>query len=476
MIEFKNLSFTYTGLVKPSLKNINLKIQDGETILLLGASGCGKTTITRFINGLIPGIHQGSIEGAVFLDGVEIPTIKTYELAKQVGSVFQNPKSQFFNTDVHSELGFGLENEGYDFDHVEDRIQHTVGRLKINNLLDRDIFNLSGGEKQLIAFGSVYAMEPNILVLDEPSANLDVIATDRLRNAISMLKSEGKTIIIAEHRLYYLTGLVDRVVYMREGEIIALYSHNEMFDLDEKTHRDMGIRALSRSKLDVMQHTRSIDSDREIICCNLSKKYRKQKEYVFYNENYSITKGTITALVGNNGSGKTTFVRCLSGLLTLNSGKISVDGKATSSRERIRKTYIVMQDCTYQLFTGSVLEECQSVESDQSSEQILAYLEEFDLIDYLEHHPQSLSGGQKQRLSIVLSLLMDKEIVIFDEPTSGLDYHNMLKVANVLKKMVERGRYVILISHDIELLSLCSEICTLDLIELNSRSKEVRAL
>ena len=199
MIEFENVSFSYTGQEHGGLRDINLKISDGEFVLFCGRSGCGKTTITRLVNGLIPQFYQGELHGRVLVDGQEISNIPMYQIAAKVGSVFQNPRTQFFNVDTDSEIAFGMENEAVPQDRMERRVAETARALRIENLLGRNIFALSGGEKQKIAFASVYAMNPQIYLLDEPSSNLDMTSIQELKehpelgleddNLISLCKS-----------------------------------------------------------------------------------------------------------------------------------------------------------------------------------------------------------------------------------------------------------------------------------------------
>lgn len=174
MIEFENVSFSYTGQEHGGLHDINLKISDGECVLFCGRSGCGKTTITRLVNGLIPQFYQGELHGRVLVDGQEISNIPMYQIAAKVGSVFQNPRTQFFNVDTDSEIAFGIENEARPPQELIERVEQTADDLRIQKLRNRNIFELSGGEKQKIAFASVYAMNPQIYLLDEPSSNLDI--------------------------------------------------------------------------------------------------------------------------------------------------------------------------------------------------------------------------------------------------------------------------------------------------------------
>ena len=211
MIEFKQVSFSYNGVGEGKVEDLNFQIQTGECVVFTGESGCGKTTITRLLNGLIPDFFSGKLEGQILVDQEDIGQWELYEIAQKVGSVFQNPKTQFFNTDTDGEIAFGLENMGMAEEKMARRVKQTAETLQIESLLERNIFTLSGGEKQKIAFASVYAMNPEIYLLDEPSSNLDTEAIEELKKHIQILKKQGKTIIIAEHRLYYLGDVADRI-------------------------------------------------------------------------------------------------------------------------------------------------------------------------------------------------------------------------------------------------------------------------
>jgi len=206
MIELKHVSFAYQGQEHDGLHDINLTIADGECVLFCGRSGCGKTTITRLVNGLIPQFYAGELTGSVLVDGQEISKLPMYQIAAKVGSVFQNPRTQFFNVDTDSEIAFGIENEARPPVELAERVEQATDDLHIRPLRNRNIFELSGGEKQKIAFASVYAMNPEIYLLDEPSSNLDMTSIQELKGHLRLLQKQGKTILIAEHRLYYLGG------------------------------------------------------------------------------------------------------------------------------------------------------------------------------------------------------------------------------------------------------------------------------
>lgn len=356
MIQLENVTFTYNGSEeKGNLKNINLSIRQGEVILLCGESGCGKTTLTRLINGLIPWYYEGELNGIIKVDGKEIREQPLHILSQKIGSVFQNPRSQFFNVDTTSEIAFSCENQGLPEDEIRERIHQTVSLFQIENLIDRNIFHLSGGEKQKIACASVSAGEPEIFVLDEPSSNLDVAAIEDLKHIISCWKSAGKTVIIAEHRLYYLMELADRIIYMQNGEIRREWTTADFLGLSQREVENLGLRPASLKQIYELHIEKSSGSGFYQL---------KQMDFAYKGEQQSLhipavnfTKGTAIAVIGKNGAGKSTFLRCLCGLEKRCSGEVQDNGKSYSLRKWAKNCYLVMQDVNHQLFTESVFDE-----------------------------------------------------------------------------------------------------------------------
>lgn len=224
MIHMDHVTFTYQSDAAGGVRDIDLTIPEGQVAVLCGESGCGKTTVTRLINGLIPHYFKGKLSGSVHVGGKDVARQALWDTARQVGSVFQNPRSQFFNVDTTSEITFGCENLGMPREEILRRLAHTVSALKLEKLLDRSIFELSGGEKQKIACAGAFMMAPQVFVLDEPSSNLDADAILDLRQVIAYLKSLGKTVVLSEHRLYCLQGVADRYIYMKDGRIRGGYT------------------------------------------------------------------------------------------------------------------------------------------------------------------------------------------------------------------------------------------------------------
>ena len=456
MIEFQNVTFTYHSTERESgVYNLNLTIPDGQVVLLCGESGCGKTTLTRLINGLTPEYYEGKLDGVVLVNGKDTVKTPLYELSKAVGSVFQNPRSQFFNVDTTGEIAFGCENIGLPKEEIYRRIGQVTGELKIQKLLDRSLFALSGGEKQKIACASVSAMEPDIFVLDEPSSNLDVATIADLKQVVAKWKAMGKTVIVAEHRLYYLMDIADRVIYLKNGRIEQDMSAAAFGRLGVEQLQSMGLRSLHPANFSKVPATSLGSGSIEIR--NFLFSYGKMEAMNI--PQLSVPQGAIVGILGDNGAGKTTFAKCLCGLEKSAKGTLQIGQETLGAKQRIKKCYMVMQDVNHQLFTESVSDEIllsmQGEDEQANKKQTEEILKSLNLLEYQELHPMSLSGGQKQRVAIGSAIASDKEILVFDEPTSGLDYHHMLEVAGNLQRLSDMGKTLFIITHDPELIAKC---------------------
>ncbi len=411
MIELKQVSFTYQGQEHNGLRDIDLTIADGECVLFCGRSGCGKTTITRLVNGLIPQFYAGQLTGSVRVNGQEISSLPMYQIAAKVGSVFQNPRTQFFNVDADSEIAFGIENEAQPPQELAERVERTTEDLHIQSLCGRNIFELSGGEKQKIAFASVYAMNPEIYLLDEPSSNLDMTSIQELREHLRLIKGQGKTILIAEHRLYYLMDIADRIVYLDRGEIKGVFTPAEFRRLSRDQREQMGLRATDL--MDVLPPPGHAPVGETVLSLNdVSPRYKKRT--ILHGIGLSAARGEVIGVVGHNGAGKTTFSRALCGLHKNCDGQFQWDGRPMERRERLKQSYMVMQDVNYELFAESVEAECSFGIRNPDKALVDATLEELGLAQYRERHPNTLSGGQKQRVAVAVSMICGKDLLVFD--------------------------------------------------------------
>ena len=463
MIELTRASFQYENSDR-GVQDISLSVKGGECVVLTGLSGCGKTTVTRLVNGLAPSYYPGVFSGSVRIDGKDISRLSTWEIGRLVGSVFQDPKSQFFSSELAGEVAFPCENYGLSTQEIRARTDAAIEALKLSHLKDRAVDILSSGEKQRAAIASVYAMKPKVFVCDEPTANLDAAGTRQLAQTLRQLKEQGFTLLLAEHRIDWLMGIADRFLYLRDGRIAAEYTPKDLLLLPEADILGMGLRSPHEEK--ILPAPSVLDESPAVLkTAGLSKRIRK--EVIFEDISLSVPKGGVTAITGQNGAGKTTLAQILCGLAKQTRGHILIDGKKARAAARRREIYYCGNDMSTQFFTASVAEELLNTElTEESKDRARNLLKEFGLYEYRDAHPSALSGGQKQRLAIACAIFSGRRILILDEPTSGLDGQNMRLIAERLKSEAQHGRTILVITHDRELIESCCD----NIVEVEKRS------
>jgi len=451
IIKSEDVSFQYLHSSAPFLKDINFEVKPGECVLICGSSGSGKTTFSRLLNGISPNYLEGHLTGQMHTANLKAGETEIEEYVPVIGSVFQNPKTQHFTVDTTSELAFPLENIGAEPEFIRHQIQNKAEAFQISHLLDRDIFQLSGGEKQQIAFVSANMLEPSILILDEVTSNLDQEAINRISQMVQNLKSKNMSIIIFEHRLSWTKNFVDRYVLFENGTIKNEWSGSEFNKLSNEELHNLGLRSIDLSAYQEKIQNKICDSEKIVdgILQTKDLNIGYPNRNVLSKINVSFQSDKIIGLMGANGTGKSTLANTLTGLQTPISGNVLWKGEKMSPKQLIKKSFLVMQDMNYQLFSDSVEDEI--LLGSKYSEHLDEVIEALNLTPYRDRHPMSLSEGQKQRVAIASAILSGKEIIIFDEPTSGLDYAHMERFGKLLNKLKTMQRVIIVITHDEEL-------------------------
>ena len=473
-VQLEGVSYTYPGAAEPTLRSVSLEVPAGQCVVVTGPSGCGKTTLSRLVNGLVPHVYAGEVTGRVLVDGTEVAAWTPDELGARVGSVFQNPRSQFVNLDVASEIAFGCENLGLPRAEIVERVEEAAAALGIRPLLDRSIEELSGGQKQAVILASALAMRPAVFVLDEPTASLDTASMMRLAEVVATLKAQGKTVIVSEHRLWWLHGVADRVVLMEEGTVAGDWDAASYGALPRAERAALGMRAWTVTEMEEEMAARAAVAPTAsaegspapateaataegLTAEGLTVAFRR-KPPVLEGLSLAVAPGRVLGIVGRNGAGKTTLLRCLSGLTRERAGSVALDGRALAARERPGTVHLVMQEPGYQLFADSARAELRL--PDAETDELLAA---FGLTACAERHPLSLSGGERQRLAIAAGIAQGARALVLDEPTSGLDRANMERVAAVLCRVAAAGAPVALVTHDYEFLcAVCDEVAEVE--------------
>lgn len=446
MLMIRNAYLSYPDR-KIVLKNLNLTIKTGECVVLTGISGSGKSSILNLINGLATRYDNCKISGEVLFQHHDTVKLELYQIAQLIASVFQNPKTSFFNVNTTMELLFFLENNGVPRQEMQKRLSDLLNLFPIANLLNRNIFELSGGERQILSIATAYISGVQCVLLDEPSANLDSKYIKIVAKMLAILKKRGVTLLVAEHRLYYLMDVADRVLVVANGTISQEYSISKFKQLSEKKLYAMGL----RTRQEVQLKPFSPMTSGEFYIKSLYKKLINHQ--ILKIRDLSLKKGNIYGVVGLNGSGKTSLIKALLGVDKKCQVAIYLDDKLLSTRQRIKLSSWVMQDVNNQLFTDSVMAEIKLGTGNISVDKINQVIKKLKLSSLLDRHPLSLSVGQKQRVAIASTILSQKTLLYFDEPTSGMDYLNMIAISKLLRDSSTNNNIIIIVSHDVEFLN-----------------------
>ncbi|UTC96374.1 energy-coupling factor ABC transporter ATP-binding protein [Treponema denticola] len=460
MIRMENVSFHYENSER-GVSDINLTINEGECTVLTGPSGGGKTTILRLLNGLAPGYYGGTLSGNIFIGGKDMSSTPLWERGKFIGSVFQEPQSQFFSSELAGEIAFSCENYGLAQEEIIARTEEAIEAFHLAALRDHTLDTFSSGEKQRAAIASVYALSPSIYVCDEPTANLDEESAVRLSHVLKKLKEEGRTLIIAEHRLSWLYGIADRFIYIDEGTIQWVRRAEAMQKMTLEQKKLFGLRSFTPALKPALPppSSRALSSGTaNEPLLQADGIYRKEKgNLILQTISFPVWRGQIIALTGKNGVGKTTLGLILSGLNKESGGTVFLNEKKCGLRARRKAVWYSANDTGTQFFTESVSEEIllSMMNTPDKLERARNVLQTMGLYDLKDVHPATLSGGQKQRLSVACALLSGRSILIFDEPTSGLDGYHADILAKAFLDAAACGKTIIVITHDFELIAAC---------------------
>ncbi len=472
----ENLSFRYRTRPELAIENISFELKPGELLLIAGSSGCGKTTLARCINGLIPRSYRGERTGSVLLHGKEVTEMQIPEMAQIVGTLLQDPERQIVASNVYNEIAFGPENLGVPRDEIIERVELAMKRLKIEYLRDRETFNLSGGEKQKLALAGLLSMNPSILLLDEPLASLDPASAHEALEVFRSLADEGKTVILVEHRVEdAIQAHPDRLLYMEGGLVKYLGTIDDLPSVIDHTQVKLPAqwvvkRVKEQKKPVVTPHQHKVDEGGEplVVFEDVSFQYDEESPFILQNVNLKIHRGDLIAVLGPNGAGKSTLVKHAIGLLKPTTGRVFVQGEDTrkmSVAQIARVLGYVFQSPTHMLFAPTVREELEfgpknlgfEIEAIQKS--VGESISTVNLNGFEEYPPLGLSFGQQKRTTIAAVLAMQSKIMIMDEPTAGQDFANYTHFMDALCNassdsksiLSENFASTLFITHDLDL-------------------------
>lgn len=478
VIKIDNITYWYPECSNPAIHDVSLSVKQGELVLLAGSSGCGKSTLLRLINKLVPDYYGGKIKGNVYLWGKDIKICTRKEIAERVGMVYQHPEKQIVLQDVERELAFGLENLNTDINKMKRNVSEVISFLNLNSIRGRSTINLSGGEKQKLAIGSVIAMDPEIILFDEPISQLDPIAAEEVLNCIFRLNKEmGKTIIIAEQRLDKCFEMADRVIFMEDGEIIAEGSGRcipnsitqrcflpvipYMFRNAEWTRIPLNVKEARDEIIDREYKNVSISCSIKayttpvLQASNISFDYEK-KNSLLKNVSITLNKGEFMTVMGENGAGKSTLFKIISGLIDNYKGQVKINGKNIKdmdTKERVKSIGYLSQNPNDYLGRDTVFDEVAYTLrniGEFDPERVEKMLYRMDLEKLKNKKPRDLSGGEKQRTALACTIIAEPKVLILDEPTRGMDWNSKENLGRYLRELCDSGTSVVLITHDVD--------------------------
>lgn len=495
IIEFKDFSFKYNSQAEPTLKNINLKINKGEKILLAGPSGSGKSTIGRCLNGLIPNINQGEVKGKCLVNGKDITSTSLFDFSFTTSTILQDADSQFIGLTVGEDIAFALENDCQSKDKMHQTVNQWADELKIKELLTQSPQSLSGGQKQIVALAGVLVDESPILLFDEPLANLDPASGLKTMAIIDKIKKElNATVIIIEHRVEEVFSQpIDRIILVNEGTIVAdqptnqlLHSHTlekigvrEPLYLKALTAADVNLSSIKEvdqiSTLPVSEKIsdklaawtkqakitkKEADNLPLLKLDHVGHQYSKNQPYPLKDVSTTINQGDFISIVGQNGAGKTTLCRTICGFIS-NEGKITLKDQNLSDlsiKERAEKIGYVMQDPNQMISQKMIFDEIalglrlRNVDEETIKQKVDQTLKICGLYPFRHWPISALSFGQKKRVTIAAILVLEPEIIILDEPTAGQDWKTYTEIMSFLKHLNTIGKTIIIITHDMHLM------------------------
>ena len=428
--------------------DVSLSVASGRCIVLCGRSGEGKSTILRMVNGLAGTFFPGDLTGVVEVCGTDVRQLDPRERTERIGVVMQDPRSQFFMGTVGDEIAFSAENLGVAPAEIVRRVRVVAETCGVEGLLDEKLSELSSGQKQRVALAAAIVCDPAVLVLDEPTSNLDAQGADALVCVLAKLKRRGAAVVVSEHRLHQLLSVADEYACLRAGRVVKRWSANEFARLRQADaeayglrHLDMAASATGSGGVAPAAGGWRVEG--------LAYRYPSTKRGI-RDFDASFPCGAVTVIEGPNGAGKTTLSKVLCGAVREQAGRVTFDGRFVPCRERRRRSYFVMQDADYQLYAGSVADEVVLGRAVDDALKARAWeaLEAFGLADLADRHPASLSGGQKQRVTLAAAYCSDADLVVLDEPTSGLDGYGVAQVAAWCQQLARAGKTVVVVTHD----------------------------